>query len=415
MTLSPADEAVLASLKHGHAAQIDSLNLLPEWLESEPARAATAAALQLARLGKRVDIVNIRIHPLARHIPRDAWGPVVHVFTNGHKDVAPQDAVQAAHDAYVTREGEKITGEMTRMFAHSRHQAPKDLLNYAQRVNALYSGAKVEKFRPSDIYEEDAPEVKFTSKIPQVNEMLGGGYRNGMLWIYLGAPGHGKTSALRTDAANGILQQKRVVYLVTENSTVKALHGILRALTGLTEQEIAKRAGNTPEREDIRKAWLKWCDQYLMLYGQKQFTVGKIERILACDKPDLLLIDYLRKDKGMTDERGFVEDPVGDFAYKLLDFTNHFGVAIGTAAQMSAENAKKFEAGKYMESAPAAYGTDRPRQAADLYIGVRRSKTAPNYTNFFKWKDRFGNPIHTSWDLPFDTQRQALAWPANMH
>lgn len=409
MTLNPADEAVLASIKYGHALEIDSLNLQPDWLENAAARAAATAALNLARLNKKVDLVNIRIHPAAKAIPRDQWGPVAHVFLNGHKDVTPVDAVRAAHDYYVIRRGEEILQKYNRLYNERRQMAADEIPTLAQEMTDLYAGAKITKCRPSDVYAEEVPELKYKSPIPQVNEMLGGGWRNGMLYLYLGPPGHGKTSALRSDACAALTQKKKVVYVVTENTTAKAFQSLLRALTGLSEQEIKDRKGNTDQRDQLLQDWVKWCDQYLTLYGMDRCALPWIERILAWDKPDLLLIDYIRKLSGMTGVKGFVEDPVGDYTYALLDYSNHFGVAIGSAGQMSAKNAADFAKGKFLEDAPPFYGTDRPRQATDLYIGVRRAHNGG--TAFYKWKDRYGNPIHTGWVIPFDSNRQALALP----
>lgn len=409
MSLSPADQGVLGALAHNQAAQLDQLHLQPEWLESDVARAACAAGLQLYRLNKRVSIINVMTHPLARHVPRDAWGPVIGIFQNGYGDVDAAAQVRAAHDAYVVREADKIRAEMNFLAAAEPYKMAEALPGFTQRFNALYSGAKIAKTKPSDVYEEDVPEIKFLSRIPEMNAILGGGYRNGMLFLYLGPPGHGKSSAMRTDIVNALLQKKRVSLIVTENTTVKALHGILRALTGLTEVEITKRVGNTPERDAILKSWVKWCDDYLFLYGAEFFKLPAIERILAWDKPDLLVIDYVRKMPGMTGVKGLVEDPVGDFCYGLLDFSNHFGTAIISAGQMSADNAKKFESGKFLESAPSFYGTDRPRQATDLYVGVRRK--GGGSTSFFLWKDRYGGPIHIEKVIPFDAHRQALKIP----
>ena len=219
------------------------------------------------------------------------------------------------------------------------------------------------------------------------------------------------SSMLRFHVVDALLQSKKVVYLITENTTNKAYRGVLLALTQLTEDEINARKGSTPERDKTLTDWRKHCQQYLKMYDVTRFSTDWIEKILAWERPDILVIDYTREISGMITGKTQPKDPVGDMTYRYLDLSNHFGTAIFSAGQMSGSNAEKFLLGKFNETAPTVYNTDRPQQAVDLYIGVKRDNLLLNHTHCFRWKDRYYGVEFVPFSLPYDTQTQCLAFP----
>lgn len=410
MNIPPADAAIMGAIAHGHTAKIDQLGLLPDWLESDTTRLVVRTAFQLQRTGQKVHIFNLMAY--ARDVPRTSWPAIREIFQNGYGEVNPTAAVEAAKATWVMREGDRIRAEMNRLYAETPQTAHAFLPPLIVKLDDLYKSNRVKEMTPEEIYALDVPQVKFHSLVPKVNELLAGGYRNGMTVFYVGPPGKGKSSSLRFHVVDALKQFKRVSYLITENTVNKAYRGLLLALTHLTEDEINNRQGSTPERNDCLLAWRRHCQQYLKLYDVSRFTTDWIEKILAWDQPDLLVIDYTREISGMITGRTAPKDPVGDMAYRYLDLSNHFGAAIFSAGQMSGSNAEKFLQGKFHDTAPTVYNTDKPQQAVDLYIGVKRDDTLLDHAHYFRWKDRYYGRDFLPFSIPFDTDSQCLAFPS---
>lgn len=408
MQIPPSDSAILGAIAHGHTAKIDQLGLQPEWLESETTRTVVRTAFQLSRTNQKVHIINLMA--AARDVPRTSWPAIREIFQNGYGQVNPTLAVEAAQASYIMREGDKIRLEMNRMYAETPQKAHAKIPGFISKLEGLYHQNRVKELTPSEIYALEVPKVTWRSLIPGINDLLAGGYRNGMTCFYVGPPGKGKSSMLRFHVVDGLKQHKHVDYLIAENTTSKAFRSILLALTHLTEQEIEDRKGNTTERDDCLRAWLKHCDTYMHMYDVTHFSTDKIERILSWDRPEVFVVDYTREIDGMITGKA-PKDPVGDMVYRYLDLANAFGTAIFSGGQMSGANAKDFLLGKFTDTAPTVYNTDRPQQAVDLYIGIKRDNVYPDTTHCFRFKDRYYGNEFVPFTYPFDTTLQCLQFP----
>lgn len=387
-SLSPSDSAVIGTVFHGHTAEIDRDGFDPNWLESFEAREVLHAALVLSRQGKPVNLLNVMA--VANKVDRAAWPIIIEIGKNGYGDVSWRDAVKSARNSYFDRETKRIYAEMgANLNDKNKRNCIQDwlpALNY--KLSTMFDSGRPKDSTPSQLLEEEVPTIKFQSLIPGMNELWGGGYRSWMLAIYAGCPGHGKSTSLISHAVDAITQGKQVSFIVNELMPAVITRRILRGLSGLTEQEIEKKQGNTPEREELRKQWIVWMDNYLRVYDSEMYRPSWMRRIIAWDKPDLLIVDYLRDYNGMLDGKMSSKDPVGDMAYEMLDIYRSEKVCIITAGQMSDKNSQDFQKNDHAKPA-IIYGSARCIQAAGLYIGTKRDNQLAEVQYYRKWKDSF--------------------------
>ncbi len=368
-------------------------------LESETAQHVARGALTLHSMGKTINLLQIMSVVGQRLSPAD-WLPVSRIFQNGYGDVDAAMAVQAARAAFKVRETSRIMAEMQIHMETEPADVEVWLPDLQDQLRTLNETGEVYDARPSTIYKDDVPAIMFTCLITELNKILRGGYRSGMLGIFCGVSGHGKSTILYTFAVDVLRQGRTVSFISNERTRRVVLNRILRGCSGLTEAEIDLRKGNTPERQKILEEWMHVLDERLRIYD-RHYKTTTMARIFKNDKSDVGILDYLMMQEGML-PAGRHDDPTGDMAYFLMQTANELGLTILSAAQMSDKHAEAFL--KNQAAAPQiAYGTARPYHASNLWGGLQRDQIA-NYSYVRMVKDNLANLFDTEHHIPFDPQ-----------
>lgn len=396
--MNASDQSILGVVAHGHTPLLDQQGFSPDWIDDKDIKSAVTAAISLSRQNKTVNLLNVMA--LAQNV-KD-WPPLIKVWNNGYGDVDPQIALRSARTRYLAGQTVPIAQELLRKAQNEPDSIESWLPTQTTRLVSVVRQSTDYDPRPSAHYAKDVPQITFTSRIPVINRILRGGYRNGLLFVVVTPTAHGKSTLARTLTVDGVAQSKKVAYINNENTENKALVGILRGLSNLTEEEIVKRQGNTDERHAILLSWLAYVEDRLRIYDHTWYNDDRIRRILKWEKPDLLIGDYLRDLPGMFADGRRHENPVGDMADFLLQAANEYGVTTYWGAQISGEAASKYM--RYGSHEPIlAYGTVKVQQAADIYAGMRRHPTIRDAALVNVWKDRIGNEQDTEHDLMFDS------------
>jgi len=379
--------------------QIASLQWEPEMLESTTAQHVARGALTLHSMGRTVNLLQLMSVVGQRLEPSD-WLPVSRIFQNGYGDVDPVLAIGAARAAYKVRETSRIVAEMTTKMETEPAEVASWLPDLKDQLRVLNETGEIYDARPSTIYKDEVPAIVFNCLITELNKILRGGYRSGMLGIFCGVSGHGKSTILYTYAVDVLRQGRTVSFITNERTRRVVLNRILRGCSGLTEAEIDTRKGNTPERQEILEQWVHVLDAQLRIYD-RHYKTTTMARIFKNDKSDLGILDYLMMQEGML-PAGRHDDPTGDMAYFLMQTANELGLTILSAAQMSNQHAEAFL--KNQAAVPQiAYGTARPYHASNLWVGIQRDQIA-NYSYARVAKDNLANMFDTEHHVPFDPQ-----------
>lgn len=408
---SPSDESLLGAIFHGHAQSLDQAGLQPEWVEDGLVKEVVRAALNVSRSGQPVNLMNVMSQ--ARNIQGEAWRPIMEISLNGYGNVEWKSALKASRAAYLLRQFGFVMAEARKKYSVRPSDIEDWLPGVITTLDQLNATGIVYDARPSTIYLEDVPEVKFQSRMPEVNEMLRGGYR-ALLLIYAGVTGQGKSTMAYSHLVDILGQGKTGVLVDTENSRRKALNRILLGMTRLTEQEVAARKGRNEERHDILQQTLVYLDDHLRVFEITSYTDSRLENILRWEKPDVMCVDYLRDVPGMMTRftsyktRSDKVDSIGDMAYRMFEIANKYNVAIITGGQMSDENAQKFMRYDH-HRVGTIYGSARPFHAADLVYGLKRFGGEANVGYFRNWKNRFDGIQDREYHLDFIPERKIFA------
>lgn len=318
-TLCPSDSSLLGALFHGHTGEVDNSGFQPNWMENPVAQEIVSAAFTLNRQHKAINLLNIMAS--ARGINPLCWTDVKVIAANGYGDVDWRNAVKACQNNYMAREAQRLHDEIGRRLNDPKtmYDVNSWLPSINHQLTTLFDTGKSKDAKPSSLLDEEVPTIKFTSLIPGFNELWGGGYRSWMLAIYAGCPGHGKSTTLISHAVDGITQGKTVSMVVNELMPAVVARRVLRGCSGISEREIEAKRGDTTERHEMMMQWKSWMDSHLRIYDTEMYRPSMMRRIISWDRPDLLVIDYLRNFPGMLESKSQNVDPVGEMAYEMLN------------------------------------------------------------------------------------------------
>ncbi len=398
--LASTDMAVIGACFHDHSAEIDRAGFQPEWLVSQEAREVVGAILTLVHQNKAVNPLNVMA--TARGVSQGVWGEVLNISKNGYGDVDWRLSVKAARDVYLSDQMDKLIRE-TQNKLNQRHDPNRVLSDHAAKINTLLDTGKPTGADPASLFSKETPKVVWRSMIPEFNTLLGGGYRNGMLVIYCGCTGQGKSTALITHAVDCVMQGKRVTVIVNERPPEVFFQRVLRGTSGLSEQEIQERKGSDESRDLALRQWMEYLQPMLRVYDREFYTPRRIERAVAWDQSDALLIDYLQ-DKRVSGGRK-EEDPVGEMASFLLDLQQDRRIPIFTAGQMSDSNTKDFIKKGGSAGMPIIYGTGIPGYVSSIYVAMKKDNERMFWEYFHCYKNTFLDVVDYSVRVEFDRNK----------
>jgi replicative DNA helicase len=372
------------------------------------AQKVASSGIYVSRQGKIVNLLNTISCAQGGFDPKDL-AEISTISSNGYGDVDWRWAMNAVYQGYIARQLTKMTNELG---ANLKKTSPRDI---ASQMNAnlkkLLDTGETYESDPAKIWLHDVPTVKWGSYILGIADgedggLLGGGYRNGQIIVYVAPSGHGKSSMCTAHAIDCALSHKYVSFISTELPPEKVLQRLMMTATGLPESVLVSRQGRTTEEHKFMMEWLDFISKFIRIYDGSFFPAPQVERILANDKPDALIIDYMQL---FPDMMGRVKsaDPIGDYSRSMFAWYGRYKLPIITCAQMSASNAKAFLEGK-RDVAPIPYGNSTPLHVASNYFGMMRSAYKPNHALFRTYKDSNRGIVGGEVELPFNPPNHSL-------
>lgn len=132
--------------------------------------------------------------------------------------------------------------------------------------------------------------------VPTLNEVMGGGYRNGGLYIWVAPPGVGKTTTLISECCAAIRSGKFVVYITFEMSEAEIMIKFAANLLGVTEQEMS-------DINVLARVWTTFKERYapqlqIKYYNEHEATANTISsyinqlELISGKKVGTLAVDY---------------------------------------------------------------------------------------------------------------------------
>lgn len=401
--LTPAGRMLAGIILSGRAGQLDAPAFKAEWILDADIREIVATAIVLSRQ----DACTLAaLMARCKSVSPEKWKSII-AAGRAEKDASCAEAMSAARTEYVLSVARSAGAELLELSRGRPGEVDSWFPAMATKIaSAAYLGVAYDP-RPSTHLQRPIPTIRLGSRIVGMDDVLRGGYRSETFLLYAAPSKHGKTTTLITHTADLILSGKRVAFINTENTEQLVVARLLMAF-GFREQEIMERKFSTPEREEVFRNWISALDSQLVVYGWDWLNVKRIERILAWDVPDAIVIDYLKAQPGMFNSKVEPKDPVGDMADFLKNVVTQKSIVI-SAGQVSGEHAKLIiRSGNHDHEPVPLYGSARPGYASDLYVMVKRSST-PGYARFRVWYDRYTGKLDTVHEIPFDAARKILA------
>jgi archaellum biogenesis ATPase FlaH len=206
---------------------------------------------------------------------------------------------------------------------------------------------------------------KLLSGFLQLDIVLGGGYRNGSLTVWLGATSIGKTMMLVFQSVIFLLQGKSVLFISLEDSKDVVLERFDRVLFG----NVMKDLGKLAKRVEL----LKMLGRVKVMY-KSRMRIQELEDLVDREAGgvDVLVVDYgdlvIVSDKS-RDGEDWLEQ--GEVFERMMKIADKYGMWVVTASQANrdAVNKKVLSLGNIGRSY-------RKVQVADYVIALSQDKEA---------------------------------------
>jgi hypothetical protein len=409
VSLTNSEKAILGACRYGHSEKIDKSGFRPEYLPDPSIQKVVGACLALARRGKVVNLLNVM--SLAKGVPQEVWTEVAHIWSDGFGEVDPELAMESARRDYMVARSKSIAREILSLADTEPANVEKWVAEKtAQMVSIIRQGVVYDP-RLSTHLSKKMPSVLFQSLCPQLNEAMRGGFRSHALYLWAGLNKQGKTTNAISCAIDAVLQRKQVVYINTESAEQAAGAAMIYAVSGILPKEV-ETVEKGEHLEDSRRenAYLKWkeyLDGYIQIYDWTYLNDSRLRRVIEWTKPDLVIIDYLKRIPGRMFVSGRHDgDEVGDMSdFIANELCAGLGACVLASGQVSGDAMQKLMK-KDLPSEPfILYGSKRAIDPASIYGLIKRSRE-PNMARFFVWHDRLDARMNTPHDIPFNPLRK---------
>lgn len=220
-----------------------------------------------------------------------------------------------------------IQAESQKFHTLEAKHVPAHLMNLSKEIGQLLPTEEgAQKDRIAEAIKEGS---SFTSTgIRQLDDILGGGFKDGALYTFAGRPGDGKSTLLTSFAAHLMNEEIPFAFLSLEMTEDEVMTKILQAMFGNTAEEIQADIGGI----------MGPLDEKLFHILDSAFTLEKITTEILCTDAPVIFIDYIQ----------LIRDPSA--GNKLAEVTNitrtlkllamEVKKPIVTASQMSREITK---------------------------------------------------------------------------
>jgi len=400
---------------HGQAEAIDKSIYKKEWMETDLSRNLLDATISLARDGKQINAVSI-ISRAKLSVP-GLLQEMIYICNNGFGQADLKDAIDHSYQIYINHQAEMIADEMKRLSQMDPRNARQWLVTQASKIGSLVRDGDSYDPRPSVLAEGQLPTLFAKSLITGMDDILRGGYRYAYFVILAGITKHGKSMTLQSQAIDLALQKFKVTFVTTENDPAIVSAQLASALSGIDfMKEVVPGVfigtdRESPEERKVRyKKTLQYLDEYIKVYPISYCNDEALKRLVKWNKPNAVILDYLKKIPNLLSKRTNTQDEIGDFADWLLTFSHKEGIWLGTAGQISNDMSAKLMR-KDTGDPVILYGTARVGMAADEFIFLKRhpKKKDPPHAYFRVQLDRFFGRLDTVHEeTPIDIKRRIL-------
>lgn len=417
--LTHSEKAILGACRYGHSEKIDKSGFRTDYLPNPHIQKVVGACLTLARTGRVVNLLNVM--SLAKGVPKEVWDEVTHIWKDGYGEVDPSLAMDSARNDYMVAHSRMIAQEIESLADTKPADVEKWVAEKTAQMVSLVRQGVVYDPRLSTHLSKKMPQVLFPSLCPQLNEAMRGGYRSHALYLWAGLNKQGKTTNAISCAIDAALQQKRVVYINTENAEQAAGAAMIYAVSGILANEIEslEKGGHLEDskRESAYFKWKEYLEGFIQIYDWTYLNDSRLRRVVEWTKPDLVIIDYLKRIPGRMFVTGRHDDEVGDMSdFIANELCAGLGACVLTSGQVSGDAMQKLMKKEKPVGEPfIIYGSKRAIDPVSIYGLIKRTRQE-NVANFWVWHDRIMARMDTSHDIPFNPLRKIwLLQPHQVH
>lgn len=251
------------------------------------------------------------------------------------------------HNTAVLRRGIKAGGRIAAICFSEPDDLATVLADIQREVNDLQpDGATGDELVPlSAVVDEfmaaweSKVEAGILTGISDYDRMTGG-LQRGTLVLVAGRPGTGKTS-LALNWAEYIAQRGQpVAFFSLEMHRRELLQRLLARRTGLDSRKIAARDVTKPELERLVDEWERLSRLPLHIDHTGALPIAELRRralrfAATCNKPPLVVVDYLQLIAGPKEKNGTREQEVGAVSRYLKALAKELDTSVIALSQLS--------------------------------------------------------------------------------
>jgi replicative DNA helicase len=285
----------------------------------------------------------------------------------------------------------------------------------ASKLTALETSASESKTAYVDIAEnktvfmEDLetrrknPLSRLTCGIPEIDETMSVGFREGTLTIFCAAPGTFKTTIMMNVALNIFKGSgENVLFLPLEMPHEMMIQKIVSRETQIAFHKIEHAEKlNDAEIKKISEEFDKWhslSNRFKILKISDRAKVStiraEIDRRFSYFQPRVVFIDYIdnvipdrREARNDLELRGMFDD--------IIKMAEYYGFAAVTAAKLTRDSIKRMRESKdgELDSADVHGGQEFGGNATNMFGQIRNHSEPTSKLDFFCMKSRYGQNV----------------------
>ena len=406
--MQKSDEAVARLLPR--IGELMELGFRPEWVSEEMRPYARAAASLFLR--------GHSITPIAVELiggSNNDWGNIRPVFGKG--GIEPKEAVSSAMAYYMKSQAEPIQSEINKLLRNDPDGISKWLPEEVRKLNSLIQRGSVYDPRPSSHFRQPIPQVVRTFN-NFLDDLMRGGVYSGAMLIVVAAPSGGKSTTAYTLAANCAKIGSKCVLITGEELESAVVMRALMAMTGHSREKViafqsaytGKTGAQITEHEyDTIKTALDRLDLHLTVYDKASMDIGRIDDIVAWEKPEVLIIDHIMMVEDKTSKKtGSTAFDIGALFYGIQYITlQKYRIHTVIMSQTSGAVAERLKNG-HMPKHVFPFGSSMGDQAAGALAVISKHPGLQGHSRWYYTKDKIANHDTDRYAIRHDAASQSF-------
>ena len=407
--MQKSDEAIARLLPR--IDKLIELGFRPEWVSEEMRPYARAAASLFLR-GHSVTPIAVELIGGSN----SNWEQIKPVFGKG--GIEPQEAVNSAMAFYMRSQAEPIQSEINKMLRSDPDGIVTWLPEEVRKLTSLVQRGSVYDPRPSSHFRQPIPQVVRTFN-NFLDDLMRGGVYSGAMLIVVAAPSGGKSTTAYTLAANCAKVGSKCVLITGEELESAVVMRSLMAMTGHSREKVIAfqsvymgkpmSAQITEHEYDNIKAALDRLDIHLTVYDKSSMDIGRIDDIVAWEKPEVLIIDHIMmvEDKA-TKKTGSTAFDIGALFYGIQHITlQKYRIHTVIMSQTSGAVAEKLKNG-HMPKHVFPFGSSMGDQAAGALAVISKHPGLQGRSRWYYTKDKLLNHDTDRFAIRHDATSQSF-------